>query len=340
MIDFRYHLVSLVAVFLALAVGIVLGSATLSGPISDKLTGDVTRLSADKRALESQVGELRTSLDASDQFAAAVAPRLVSGTLADRRVLLVTAPQTPGDLPERLVPVLRAAGARVTGTLQLLPALSDRSSSVLVEDLVAQVVPAGVELPEGEPVERATAELAAALVRPSAGKGVDPAEAQAVVSAFEEAELVRFDATGEVIEQADLAVVLTGERAQAPAPDGPAADGPAADGPAADGPAADGRAVDLEQSWSEQQQALLGLVRELDARSDGAVAAGPLGSAGDAGLLQLLRAEPAVARAVSSVDNADRGAGLVAVVLALAQPRAGQFGAGEGATAVLPAAAP
>ena len=328
MIDFRYHLVSLVAVFLALAVGIVLGSATLSGPISDKLTGDVSRLSADKRALESQVGELRTQLDVSDQFAAAVAPRLVAGTLADRRVLLVTSPQTPADLPERLVPVLRAAGAQVTGTLQLLPALSDGASSVLVEDLVAQVVPAGVELPEGEPVERATAELAAALVRPRAGEGVDAAEAQAVVSAFEEAELVRFDPTGEVLEQADLAVVLAGTRAAATSGEG-----------AANG-AADGRAVDLEQSWSEQQQALLGLLRELDRRSDGAVAAGPLGSAADSGLLQLLRAEPAVARAVSSVDNADRQAGLVAVVLALAQQRTGQFGAGEGATAVLPVSAP
>jgi outer membrane murein-binding lipoprotein Lpp len=325
MIDFRYHLVSIIAIFLALAVGIVLGTAALTGPIQDNFTGNITRLSADKRVLEGDVEQLRAELDAADEFAVTVAPRLVQGTLTDRDVLLVTTPETPPDLAERLTPVLRAAGAQVTGTLQLLPALSDRSSRVLVEDLVAQVVPAGVELPEGEPVERATAELAAALVRPRAGKGVDPAEAQAVVSAFEEAELVRFDATGEVLEQADLAVVLTGERAQAPA---------------ADGPAADGRAVDLEQSWSEQQQALLGLVRELDARSDGAVAAGPLGSAGDAGLLQLLRAEPAVARAVSSVDNADRGAGLVAVVLALAQPRAGQFGAGEGATAVLPAAAP
>ena len=32
MIDFRYHLVSIVAVFLALAIGIVLGSTELQGP--------------------------------------------------------------------------------------------------------------------------------------------------------------------------------------------------------------------------------------------------------------------------------------------------------------------
>ena len=40
MIDFRYHLVSIVAVFLALAIGIVLGSTELEGPtLSTSWTG-------------------------------------------------------------------------------------------------------------------------------------------------------------------------------------------------------------------------------------------------------------------------------------------------------------
>ena len=37
MIDFRYHLVSIVAVFLALAIGIVLGSTELQGTTIDAL---------------------------------------------------------------------------------------------------------------------------------------------------------------------------------------------------------------------------------------------------------------------------------------------------------------
>ena len=37
MIDFRYHLVSIVAVFLALAIGIVLGSTELQGNTIDVL---------------------------------------------------------------------------------------------------------------------------------------------------------------------------------------------------------------------------------------------------------------------------------------------------------------
>jgi hypothetical protein len=38
MIDFRYHLVSLVSVFIALAVGIVLGAGPLKDPISEGLS--------------------------------------------------------------------------------------------------------------------------------------------------------------------------------------------------------------------------------------------------------------------------------------------------------------
>ena len=314
MIDFRYHLVSTVAVFLALALGIVLGTAAVSGPISENLSGDVTRLSSTNQDLETDVEQLQSSLAASDEFAQAVAPGLLRGTLADSRVLLVTTAQTPPDLAERLTPLLGAAGARVTGTLQLLPALSDPTQSALVEDLVAQVVPAGVQLPDGGPVEQATAELAAALVRPVEGDAVDLGAAQAVVSAFEEADLVRFESDSETLEQATVAVVL----AAAPSARG-----------------------DEEPAPTQaQQQAVLSLLAELDARSDGAVAAGPLGSADGGGLLQLLRASPPVATRVSSVDHADRGPGLVSVVLALAQERAdrtGQYGVGAGATSALPA---
>ena len=45
MIDFRYHIVSLVAVFLALGVGIVLGS----GPLDEQIQG----------ALQTQTNDLR-----------------------------------------------------------------------------------------------------------------------------------------------------------------------------------------------------------------------------------------------------------------------------------------
>ena len=44
MIDFRYHVVSLVSVFLALAVGIVLGAGPLNEGISTGITDQVQQL--------------------------------------------------------------------------------------------------------------------------------------------------------------------------------------------------------------------------------------------------------------------------------------------------------
>ena len=309
MIDFRYHLVSIIAVFLALAVGIVLGTAALNGPIQSNLNNNLSRVTSEKRGLEGDVSELRAQLAAADAFAQSVGPRLVRGTLDEQRVLLVTTPQTPADLVERLTPLLEQAGARVTGTLQLLPALADPEQRALVEDLVAQVVPAGVELPDTGAVDRATTELAAALTRTSDGGGVEPEEAQAVVSAFTEADLVEFSSPDETLQPATLAVVLTGA-----APE------------------------QLTPPEQVQQLAVVALAGALDTRSEGAVVAGPVGSAGERGPVRVLRADDALA-GVSSVDNADRGTGLVSLVLALAEQRrsgAGQYGTGEGASTALP----
>ncbi|MCW2680022.1 MAG: uncharacterized protein JWM62_1423 [Frankiales bacterium] len=317
MVDFRYHLVSIIAVFLALAVGIVVGTAALNGPIQDGLRTSINRLTDDKRSLESDVEQLRGEVTASDDFATRIGPQLVAGELEDQRVLLVTMPDTPGDLAERVRPLLADAGATVTGALEVRPALGEPEQRQLLEDLVAQVVPAGVKLPSGEPVERAAAELAAALTVGPDAKAVDAGEAQAVVSAFEEADLVRFTAepgAEEQITPATMVLVLT------------------APGPAKDPSAAE----------RQQLDALLALAAAFDGRSRGAVVAGPARSAQAGGLVRALRDQRDVAADVSTVDNADRGVGRVAVVLALAEQgdeQVGQYGAGPGASAPLPAAA-
>ena len=44
MIDFRYHLVSLIAVFLAVALGIVIGTTALNEPILADIENQVTAL--------------------------------------------------------------------------------------------------------------------------------------------------------------------------------------------------------------------------------------------------------------------------------------------------------
>ena len=314
MVDFRYHLVSIIAVFLALAVGIVLGTTALKGPVLDDLRDNIKRLSSDKRVLESEVGTLRGQVNVADDFAATVGPGLVRGTLADQRVLLVTTPDTPADLVQRVITLLGESGASVTGQLRVLPTMSDPERAKVVEDLVAEVVPAGVDLPDGRTLDRATAELAAALATPARGKSVEISEAQAVVSAFEEADLVQFEGEGGTLRQATLAVVLSG-----PAPVG-----------------------EPEDSQAEQREAVLSLAAALDERARGTVVAGPATSATDRGVVGALRQDSSRAAEVSGVDNADRGVGQVAVVLALAEQArggSGQYGAGPRATAPLPSSA-
>ena len=88
MISYRHHIVSLVAVFLALAVGVVLGG----GPLSDLERDDRATLSKSPAATRTE----RTP-DFGDQFAAASAARLYAGGLADKRVAVVTMPGAEPD---------------------------------------------------------------------------------------------------------------------------------------------------------------------------------------------------------------------------------------------------
>ena len=71
--------------------------------------------------------------------------------------------------------------------------------------------------------------------------------------------------------------------------------------------------------------------------------AGPAGSNDENGLVRVLRDDSGVAGRVSSVDNADRGIGLVAVVTALAEQLrggVGAYGAGSGSAGPVPSPAP
>ena len=315
MVDFRYHLVSIIAVFLALAVGIVVGTAALNGPIVDSLRSNINRLSDDKRDLEQDVQQLQGEVGAADDFADTVGPDLLAGALADERVLLVTTDGVPDGLVEQLRPVLESAGASVTGRLDVGTALADPENRALVDDLVAEVVPAGVDLPDGEPVERAAAELAAALTTGPDAEEVDAGEAQAVVSAFQEADLLAFEGETDTLTTATLVVVIGG-----PAPDGE-----------------EGLTVEQQQ----QLETVLVLAQAFDDRSRGVVVTGPAGSADEGGLVAALRGQSTTAADVSSVDNVDRGLGRVAVVRALdeqGEGRAGQYGSGGGATGPLPEA--
>ncbi|WP_341855249.1 copper transporter [Brachybacterium sp. GPGPB12] len=97
MIDFRYHLVSLISVFLALAVGIVLGAGPLRENLGDQLAGQVERLRTEQERLRTEAERLAGENDQLSSFITEVGPELVDGTLEGRgsRSSPTTTPPAP-----------------------------------------------------------------------------------------------------------------------------------------------------------------------------------------------------------------------------------------------------
>ncbi|MET0447009.1 MAG: copper transporter [Aeromicrobium sp.] len=194
MINFRYHIVSIAAILIALAAGIALGSGPLE-ETSDSLRG--------------------TSSDTVDpavaSFESGFADRTASGLLTDKlkgqTVVVLTA---PGATPAEVAGVtsdLQLAGAEVTGEVELTSKVLDSASRQFAEGVAQQSagdVPAVAEATDS--YGRIGAALARALMADKAA-AVDPA-ATTIRSAFTEGDLVTLTRTPEKL--ATLAVLVAG----------------------------------------------------------------------------------------------------------------------------------
>ena len=315
MIDFRYHLVSLIAVFLAVALGIVIGTTQLNGPVLTNLQGQVTALQSDKRALEDQTEVLQDQLDDVGSFEEAVGPTLVADSLTGRSVVLVVATPVETSVIEGVTALLGSAGAAVTGTIRLTDGYADPAGdAALTSYLEGPGVPTTVTLPPGADVGQQTASLLAqVLMVPGPGAadaGVLPSttDTSTVLAALEQLGVLSKDTSS--VSPADHAVVLTAG--------------------VLDGDDASARAA-----------ALLQLATALDGEGSGAVVAGDPASAGDGGLVATVRADPEVTTTLSTVDNVTAAAGRISTVLALAaegRGTSGEYGVGEDTKPVPPPA--
>jgi hypothetical protein len=119
MINFRFHLVSLVAVFLALGLGILVGSTVVDQKIVDRLDSDIARVgkeNAERRETNKQLAQTNAQ---QREFIDAVAPYAGDARLDGESVALVAEQGVDGDDVKSAAQSLRDAGAEVPGVVWL-----------------------------------------------------------------------------------------------------------------------------------------------------------------------------------------------------------------------------
>ncbi|QPL06326.1 MULTISPECIES: copper transporter [Actinomyces] len=309
MIDFRYHLVSLISVFLALAVGVVLGAGPLQNSLGTALNDQVTSLREDRNETRARLEATMSAVNERDEYILAAADALLPGTLEGRKIALVILPGALGEDIDAVSASLEQAGATVVGRVSLTSAWAQVSRATYRSTYSGSV--AGYL--DGVP---ATAEPNAILGR-------------ALAASLTRTDQNASTLTGMLTASAQGADPLMTVDAELTAP----ADGAVVIGPRAS-QATDEQAgatpTDAEDSaaWT---QALVGL------------AAAPtlvLGSAeADTDLVAALRT---AASPVATVDSVGQATATVSVPLAMAEALTGghgHYGFDEGADMVMPAVA-
>src|SRR5918994_1916355 len=119
MINFRFHIVSLIAVFLALAVGIVFGATVVNNVIVDRLNDRIdtvvdnaNRRKAESDELRSEVGRLQGYIDGTKDFA-------VAGRLEGVPLVTIATRGVDSDAVKQTVELAQRAGARAPGIIWL-----------------------------------------------------------------------------------------------------------------------------------------------------------------------------------------------------------------------------
>jgi len=361
-IDFRYHLVSIVAVFLALAIGIVLGSTELQGPTYNLLNQTTGRLQAELNQADGQRNTAQAQANLGESYAQAVEPVVLHNLLAGQRLLIVT---EPGASPQVVTAISDAAtqfaGATTTGEIALQPKFfdtSDTTQDYLNQTNLVLAQSDGITLESGTTYQQQAAHIIAseiltkapgsrgsqATASPSATPSASPPSASpspGTGSSDTGSSGTGTPGTGTSISASDTnaATMLT-----AYANSGFLTTSGQPSTPATLAVIVTPQTVPSDGSADPLDQMLVALADELAAQSSATVVAGTSAGSGPGSPIAVLRAST-VANQVSTVDDADFVSGQSVVIQALAVLLAGgkpgSYGmTGNGASTVGPSPAP
>jgi copper transport outer membrane protein MctB len=303
-IHFRFHLVSLVAVFLALALGIVMGYGVLGQPTVsglqdrvDRVEGRINSVRRDNDRLQGEVDRLNGYSADSSQFA-------VTDRLAGVTVFVVALRGVDPDTVRNVVSLTRRAGATVGGIIWLEPKWA------LANSADTKALQTALNLEAGTKTEVRNAGWAALSTR----LGTAPTSPDVLV-ALQQAGFVAGEAVGDT--SFDLAKI-DGTNSRVIVVDGSQAKVP------------EGALVEpLAQAMADAHRPLV--FGEVYVAADNGPARGQR--------LAPIRTNETLTKQVSTVDDLDLAEGRVAGVLALAdlgRGITGDYGYGEGADRSIP----
>jgi hypothetical protein len=313
MIDFRYHLISIVAILFALGIGILMGSAVLDDRILSGLENQVDDLRARNGELRSEVEGLTDRLEAAESFAVAAEPRVTESALFGESIVVIEFEGTDGNLIENVRDrVIRAEG-RIPTTISITDkfSLDDQTERDELALILRSTLTEGPELrAEAGSVfgERAAVSASGS---PRTPEGSTPDRLlNSLLDELEEAEFIGVDRQEEsiTVPTGSTFLLIGGDDSAPP---------------------------------FELREFLLELTTRLGEQGAGVLVAEPATSRWD--LVTAIRDDGQARNEVSTVDQADTSAGRVAIVLGLELAErdvAGHYGVRTGATAVIPEESP
>jgi len=309
-IDFRYHLVSLVAVFMALAVGIVLGAGPLGQEISSTLEAQVRDLREERNDLRAQLDQAQAREQLKNDVVAILTPTVTQNQLTGHRVAVVTLPGADRNIVGQLQDQIATAGGQVVQTARLDDAWADPESAATRHE--------------------AAAELAPTLTDPEPREGAEPTAETVLAAALTGEEVVAGSgawrtATDRLVELGFLDVNW------ADSEDDLTADPPDSFVIVTGGLTT--QQVEEDEAGNPQLQQSLDLIAAFGALGTPTLVAGygtesysdPV-QAAESPVVRGVRAESAIAETVSSVDHVEGAAGQLAAVLGLRWSIEGQPG--------------
>jgi hypothetical protein len=146
-IDFRYHVVSIVAIFLALTVGLVIGASILSKSVADSLKGDLAQRTDQIKSQQDQINALKTQIDQQNKYITDTADELTSGRLGGLCTTMIEiAGADSNAYSATRAMIQKQAGATICGEIMINATFTTAGSQTALTTLIQEHTPTGQTL--------------------------------------------------------------------------------------------------------------------------------------------------------------------------------------------------